>query len=163
MVISCLSLYTLQVRSPPTSAQRFTHPTSVTWQRGHTCKCLHPGRTDTLFLWVLPGQNATSAPSLPPGVFHFCSTELYTSQLSKTGKFMQQNITLHKLLNEYRFDEIGFFCFQLRKNILSSHAYRFLFLPYHEYAGYADQSCVYQLDIWKMKTVIFTWSQTGIQ
>lgn len=108
---------------------------------------MSPPRLDIHALPMGPSRTKRNIRSLPPEVFHFCYIELYTSQLSKTGKFMQQNITLHKLLNEYRFDEIGFFCFQLRKNILSSHAYRFLFLPYHEYAGYVDQSCVYQLDI----------------
>lgn len=124
----------------------------------------------TLFLWVLLGQNWTfppSPPSLAPQVFHSCKIELYTSQLSKTGKLMQLNRILHftKIWASIRLLRLNFLlvCFQLRKNIRSSYAYIFLFLPYPDYAGYADLSFVYQLVIWKMKTVIFPWSHTGIQ
>lgn len=54
----------------------------------------------TLFLWVLLGQNLTFPPSPRPPptlhqVFNFCKIELYTSQLSKTGKLMQLNRILH--------------------------------------------------------------------
>lgn len=121
----------------------------------------------TLFLWVLLGQNLTFPPSPPPRSY-FISVKLNSILLNSPRLVNSCNSIEYYISQDSEqisvcWDWIFLFCFQLRKNILSPYAYVFLFLPYHDYAGYADQSFVYQLVIWKMKTVIFPWSPTGIQ